>query len=445
MTSAGLEQVAAFGDFADGGRSIEIYEVPDRLPQLRSTVRTQVATVAGAPEAWLPLIASGLVAPGDSTVSLGEPGWSGDATVVTDTNQRRERAFGRVEEPLSTVLEADEPYRLKRSVPDYPVTPGSEQVVARYEDGVSVRASSSQGYADAYGSVVPQAGPQAAFDGDDQTRWVSSLAGKAREQWLRVEFPKPRAVREVSVLPVMDDLAMAPIRRLSIRTAGETISLDTNPTGATVKAELSGEPVDWVEVRVVAASTLNERNQLAISEVGIDGHPLRRVLLLPEPLDPGDSLLLTGDAGTRACRATGSLPDCSTARIRAGEEPAGMQRAVEVSARHRAAVRGTRGGPGVEVDRAAAGTLPVRAAGRCDVDLRRRPAGRQQVRLRRPCRHPVDERAERPAAHPVLQVGGRASHHGRTPPAGAVGQPGLHARRPREVAAGSSASRSPVS
>ena len=331
MASAGLEQVAAFGDFADGGRSIEIYEVPDRLPGLRSTVASEVATVAGAPEAWLPLVATGLVDPGDSTVSLGEPGWSGNATVVTDTNQRRERAFGRVEEPLSTVLEADEPYRLKRSVPDYPVTPGSEQVVARYEDGVSVRASSSQGYADAYGSVVPQAGPQAAFDGDDQTRWVSSLAGKAREQWLRVEFPHPRAVHEVSVLPVMDDLAMAPIRRLSIRTPAETVSLDTNPTGATVTAELAGERISWVEVREVAASTLDERNQLAISEVGIDGHPLRRVLVLPEPVDPGDALLLTGAAGTRACRSTGSLPDCSTARIRAGEEPEGMQRLVEVS------------------------------------------------------------------------------------------------------------------
>jgi arabinofuranan 3-O-arabinosyltransferase len=331
MTSAGLEMVAAFGEFADGGRAVEIYEVTDRLPRVRSTVRDQVATVAGAPEAWLPLVATGLVEPEDGTVSLGEPGWSGDASVVTDTNQRRERAFGRVEEPLSTVLQADEPYRLARSVPDYPVTPGSEQVVARYEDGVSVRASSSQGYADAYGSVVPQAGPQAAFDGDVDTRWVSSLAGKAREQWLRVEFPDPRAVHEVSVLPVMDDRAMAPVRRLQVRTSAESVSLETNPTGATVTAELSGEPVDWVEVRVVAASSVNERNQLAISEVGIDGHALRRVLVLPEPVDPGDALLLTGAAGTRACRATGSLPDCSTARIRAGEEPQGMQRQVEVS------------------------------------------------------------------------------------------------------------------
>ncbi|MBL0748195.1 alpha-(1-_3)-arabinofuranosyltransferase domain-containing protein [Nocardioides baculatus] len=332
LATAGFQEVATFGEFADGGREIEIYAVPDRVPRIRSTPTSDVQTVAGAPEAWLSLLDTGLVDPDVSTVNLGEPGWSDDATLVTDTNQRRERAFGRVEEPLSTVLEADEPYRLQRSVPDYPVTPGSAQVVARFEDGVEVRASSSQGYADAYGSVVPQAGPAAAFDGDPDTRWVSSLAGKAREQWLRVRFPSPRAVRQVSVLPVMDDAAMAPIRRLQVRTSAETTSLPTNPTGARVTASLSGERVDWVEVRVTAASTLAERNQLAITDITIDGRSLQRVLVLPEPLDPGDGLLLTGDSGTRACRSTGNLPDCSTARIRNSEEPRGLRRSVEVSA-----------------------------------------------------------------------------------------------------------------
>lgn len=331
LTTAGFSMVATFGEFADGGREIEIYEVPDRMPRIRSTLRSDVETVAGSPEAWLPMIATDLVDPDASTVNLGEPGWSDDATVVTDTNQRRERAFGRVEEPLSTVLEEDEPYRLQRSVPDYPVTPGSAQVVARFEDGVEVRASSSQGYADAYGSVVPQAGPSSAFDGDANTRWVSSLAGKAREQWLRVEFPRPRAVGEVGVLPVMDDAAMAPIRRLQIRTPVETITVPTNPTGARVTASLSGQRVDWIEVRVTAASTRAERNQLAITEVTFDGRSLQRVLVLPEPLNPGDGLLLTGSSGTRACRSTGALPDCSTARIRASEEPRGMRRSVEVS------------------------------------------------------------------------------------------------------------------
>lgn len=331
LDSAGLESVATFGDPAEAGPAVEIFEVPDRLPRIRSTVRSDVATVAGSPEAWLPLQGAGLLGPERATVVQGDVGWSDEgATIVTDTNQRRERAFGRVEESLSTVLEDGEVYRLDRSVPDYPVTPGSEQVVATYADGASVRASSSQGYADAYGAVVPQAGPHAAFDGNLRTRWVSSLSGKAREQWLRVSFPEPRALRRVGVLPVVDDRSMAPVRTVQVRTSRESVDVDTNPAGAVVEATLGGEPVDWVEVRVVAVATVSERNQVAIAEVTLDGASLPRTLALPEPLHRGDDLLLTAEPGTRACRATGTLPECDLVRVRAGEEPDGMRRQVEV-------------------------------------------------------------------------------------------------------------------
>ena len=331
LASGGLESVASFGSIAGGSSALEIYRVPERLPPIRATVREDVETVAGAPEAWVPLLGTGLIEADGVTVSAGEPGWSGSPTVVTDTNQRRERAFGRVEESLSTVLEAEEPYRLDRSVPDYPGSPGGKPVVARYEGGASVRASSSQGYADAYGSVVPQAGPHAAFDGNTQTRWISSLSGKAREQWLRVDFPAPRRLSEVSILPVMDDATMAPIRRLQVRTARESITLEPNPTGAAAVASLSGEPVERVEIRVLAASTTAERDQLAVAEVSLDGQPLRRTLVLPDTLDRGDSLLLTGGSGTRACRATGLLPDCDIVRTRGSEEPEGLRRSVSVS------------------------------------------------------------------------------------------------------------------
>ena len=331
LASAGLRSVASFGDPAEGGTQVEIFEVPDRLPRIRSTVRTDVATVAGSPEAWLPLVGTGMLEPDRATVSHGDVGWAEEgATIVTDTNQRRERAFGRVDEPLSTVLEEGQLYRLDRSVPDYPVTPGSRQVVATYEDGASIRASSSQAYADAYGSVVPQAGPHAAFDGNPRTRWVSSLSGKAREQWLRVTFPEARPVRRVSVLPVMDDLAMAPIRRLKVTTSEDEVVVDTNPAGASVDAVLGGQPIDWVEVRVLEASTVGERNQLAVAEVTIDGESFPRSLVVPEPVQRGDALVLTTESGVRACRATGVLPDCDTTRVRSGEEPNGMRRSVDV-------------------------------------------------------------------------------------------------------------------
>ncbi len=51
-------------------------------------------TVSGAPESVLDVVDEGIA--GDRlTVLQGEDNWDGDVDVVTDGNQRRERAFGR--------------------------------------------------------------------------------------------------------------------------------------------------------------------------------------------------------------------------------------------------------------------------------------------------------------------------------------------------------------
>ncbi len=383
LMTAGFRPVATFGEFADGGREIEVYEVPDRMPRVRSTLRSDVATVAGAPEAWLPLVGTDLVDPEASTVSLGEPGWSDDATVVTDTNQRRERAFGRVEEPLSTVLEAGEPYRLERSVPDYPVTPGSAQVVARFEDGVSIRASSSQGYADAYGSVVPQAGPAAAFDGDLDTRWVSSLAGKAREQWLRVEFPARGPCARCRCSPSWTTRRWLPCggcrsgprwsRRRSRRTRREHAS---SPSSRGAGRLGRGEGDRGIDPR---------RAQPARHHRGGD----RRPVAAPGPRAARAARPRRRAAAHRRCRHSRVPSDRQPARLQHGADP-GERGAARPAAQRggvrpqRPAARGARRGPRLAGDRPAARALPVRAAGRGDVDLRRRPLGRQPVRLRRP-------------------------------------------------------------
>ena len=104
------------------------------------------------------------------------------------------------------------------------------QTTAVYDGLSSLRASSSQAYADTYGAVIPQTGPFAAVDGDLDTRWLSSPATDPRQQWIEMRFDRRRAVHEVRVLAVTDDRALVPVRELEV-TAG-----DSDATGA-------GQPV----------------------------------------------------------------------------------------------------------------------------------------------------------------------------------------------------------
>ena len=327
LDAGGLSRVAAFGDERDGGPRIEIYEVDDALPRVRSTPVASVLTVSGAPESVLDVVDEGIS--GDRlTVSRGEDNWDGDVDVVTDGNQRRERAFGRVTEALSALMGADDPYRVTRAVPDYPVAPGAAQVTARYEGLRRLAASSSQGFADTFGAVVPQAAPYSAVDGDPNTRWVTSAIGKPREQWLRMDFEQDREVRVVDVTPVVDDAALVPIRELEVRAGTQRRTVTVNPTGSTLTARFDGSAVPFVEVRITQVGTAGQRGPVAISGISVDDLVPRRSFVVPGEVGTDDSFVLEADPGARACRPTGGPPDCDVGRIRGSEEPDGMRRSL---------------------------------------------------------------------------------------------------------------------
>ena len=237
-------------------------------------------TVRGAAESVLAVEGGDLVGPDVPTVLEGERGWDPEATVVTDSNQRRERAFGNNDESLSAVMTATEPWRVERAVHDFPGGPG-DQVVARYRGLSSVTASSAQGYADNYGPVLVQAGPAAAIDGDLDTQWVSSLAGDPDEQWLRLEFDQARAVHEVTITPVAADRAIVPIRTLEVVAGSQRVRVDVNTSGAPAVVALDGSEVDAVEIRVVAAATAARGARVGLREVAVDGLTPDRTLVLP--------------------------------------------------------------------------------------------------------------------------------------------------------------------
>lgn len=327
LANGGLVSVATFGESDnDGGPAIEVLEVEDRLPRIRTTPVDDVLTVRGGPESVLSVQQLGLVEAGQATVLQGEPGWEPVADVVTDDDQRRERAFGSTDEVVSALLGPDEPWRTERTRHEYPTVPGRQQVVATYAGLDSLTASSAQGYADNFGVVVPEAGPYAAFDGDLDSRWVSSRATDPTEQWLRAVFSSPRQVRTVSVLPLVDDNQIVPARELEIRAGPQVRRVAVNPSGAPAVAQFDGSTVGSVQVRIVRAATSATQAPVAIREITIDDLEPHRSFLVPGALGAGASFDFGATPERRACNITIGVPDCSLARIRAAEEETGMSR-----------------------------------------------------------------------------------------------------------------------
>lgn len=331
-TNGGLTRVAAFGEETDGGPAVEVLEVPDRLPGLRSTPVEDVLTVRGAPETVLALQDAGFLALDRATVLEGEEGWDQPADVVTDDDQKRERTFGATDDSVSGLLGADEDWRTERSAHDFPAGPGGPQVVARYDGLQSLTASSSLGYADNFGGVSPQYGPYSAVDGDLKTQWVSSRIADARQQWLRLEFDEPRPVREVTVTPTVDDDNIAPIRRLSVVAGSQVQTVDTSPSGVPSTVRFDGRRVRAVTVRVERIASANPQSSVAIREVTVDDLEPTRSFQVPGTVAPGASWWFGSIPERRACNDTVGVPDCDVARIRTAEEAEGMDRTFSTEA-----------------------------------------------------------------------------------------------------------------
>ncbi|MCW2782695.1 MAG: hypothetical protein JWR35_3144 [Marmoricola sp.] len=327
MQSAGLHEVAAFGSSA-----VSIYDVPVQLPKVRTTALDQTLTVAGAPESVLALQDEGLVAPQRATVLVGEKGWSAAPQVVTDQPQRRERAFGSVYDGLSQVLGRLEPFRLKRAAHDYPSAGSTSPTYATYDGLSGVTASSAQGYADNFGAVVPQSGPYGAIDADPATRWITSPATHADGQWLKLSFPARRAVRDVQVVPVVNDPALLPVDEVTVVAGDQRRTLRANPSGAALTATFDGRPVTSVEVRITRVRGASDLGSVALQDVVVDGLKPVRSLVVPTPIGPQAAFVLGTDAGTRACSPEVGTVDCDVNRIRAGEEGTGMDRTITTPA-----------------------------------------------------------------------------------------------------------------
>lgn len=341
LARAGLQRLAGFGTTADGAATVEVFAVPHRQDRLQATPVDDVVTVRGTPESVLALQGSGLLAPARPTVLEGEAGWESGADLVTDSHQRRERAFGNNDEALSVLMGPSDVYRVERAVHDFPAGPSRAPVVAGYDAGLAgVSASSAQGYADNYGPVTVESGPQAAVDGDIDTRWISSGIGRADRQWLRIDLDGPQPVHQVSIAPVADDPLVVPVRELEVVAGAQRVRARVPADGVPVVVRLDGSAVERVEVRVVEAATDARSARVGLREVRLDGRTPTRSFVLPGTIPAGAGLVFSAVPGRRACTITLGRPDCDVARIRGAEERGGLHRSFSTAAGSRVRITG---------------------------------------------------------------------------------------------------------
>ena len=440
------EQVAAFGRLR-GRRPRDRDLRGPRPAAARPLDRCDpVATVAGAPEAWLPLVGTGLVAPA-TALSGGGAGLVGESTMVTDTEPAPRAGVrpgrgatlhgprGRRALPHGAVrarLPRDPGQRTGRGAGSRPACLDAP----RARRGTPTRTAPS----------CPQAGPQAAFDGDAHP--LGLLPGRQGARAVAPGgVPQPRAgARGVACSRSWTTLAHGarsggsrsapasgdgPRRHQPDRRTGERRAL--RRTGRLGRGPGHGGRHD--AERAQPARDLRDRDRRPPDRAGS--------CVLPEPLDPGDSAA-PHRRRRHPClpRRPGACPTAALPGSAPARSPRGSQRTFEVlPTRPRARRDGGRPRPRSPRSCSNPSCPSSRSARpRSTATTRWSPAGSPTTAVPTPS----GVRAERPAAHPVLQVGRRASDHGRTPAAGAVGHPATRASCSGEPAA-SSASRSPVS
>ncbi len=315
--------------FVNGGRQVrhrvvEIFRVPDAdASRARAQPVDQTPVVVGSPDALT--LQDGLV-PGDVDVLLGQDvpdDLTPRSVVLTDTDRRREAAFGRVVDNRSASLTVDDPYVIDRPVHDY-VTAGGErwQSVPELIGARSIRASSSLSAIGA-ASVDPSRQPWSAFDGDAATRWT---AADPSDAWIEIRFDEPTSVVGTTIRLS----AGQPDRTVRVRTdAGDST---TNARGGSL-ITLDGPTGLTRSLRIASPST--DLEPFSVDDVVVPGVRLSRPLRLPAlPADwgPPTDIVLSAEQGAPLCRTIGRVPRCAASGDGLGEDGTTIDRIVTLGA-----------------------------------------------------------------------------------------------------------------
>lgn len=183
----------------------------------------------------------------------------GDAEVVTDTPALTVRHYGTLSGAVSAPLaDLGEGVGSRNAVPDYPSV-GPFTRVRSY--GGTVTASSSAADAGSFGGADPARSLTAAVDGEPDTAWWPT-PGPPDGQWLELAPDGPLSNPTVTVTATADT---------TVNLAGRTVEIGAEPTTFHLRG-------DHDALRL----TLTDPRPVGISEITVDGHPLERVVTVPD-------------------------------------------------------------------------------------------------------------------------------------------------------------------
>jgi arabinofuranan 3-O-arabinosyltransferase len=345
--SPGITKVAGFGGEVGGGtafgyvdedlevpyQAVEVYEVRRSTPVAELTPLSDVARVTGGPESLLSLEDRGMLHGRPvvlSTEAEKLPDLEGALTVLTDSLKRREVSFGAsLDNSTSATLTADEPFRLAAPAHDY-LIPGQPLTIARTFGARQVSASSSGADAGALAGVNRAQTPFAAVDGDPATSWRSDVGQPLEKASWTIRFEGPRPVKGL-VLRLDEPVDGPRPSRLRISTDRASTVLPAPPAGQPlVVGGLAGSTSRLTIA--VAATTEPGRGFLGLSDVQLPGLVVSRTLVVPAAQGTPVIALDADDSHRRSCYLLIAEYLCSSTIGRAGEEDAGIDRTLQLSA-----------------------------------------------------------------------------------------------------------------
>jgi arabinofuranan 3-O-arabinosyltransferase len=333
VSSPGLEHVVGFGSSGFGDQAmIDIYRVDRDIASVDLLDADRLAQLHGAPDDVLTAIEAGVLDPEQPVVISPQ---ATEPRIVGDGYPRVERQFGRVHDAVGQVMSRDEPWHDDRASPDFPGAPGVPRSTAEYVAGVEVTASTSQGYAQEFGPVLPAYGPPAAVDGDPGTEWRSGSLEPPAEQWLQVDLASPVAGGGTLRVQFEDRLDTARVARVRVAVDtedGRSSAIYGVPASGLLLAPLPEGDLDRVRVSVVEATGDDAAyGRVAVSELVVPGVAPGRTTVLPGSLDVDDSLVLRLDPPRRACVDLGLGPHCVESHARAGGDGGRLDRTIDVA------------------------------------------------------------------------------------------------------------------